>query len=786
MKNRTIFLVILVILGALSVINFTSERAEACYTQRTTVNPGGEQTTDDGHVSSTQDITEFGGSATYVIENKYSPGCRSTYDYDFHCGATKAGWTVSLQDTNGNDLNGQTRTFQGSGTFVMHYVVTAVSAQNGDVLESSPWVHTTDNYNEDNIAYIDTTTILNIPNIAPEIQLISPNGGERWRGPQDITWTATDVEDDDNDLLISLRYSINSGRDWTLIDKGIANTGSYNWDTVAVPDGLNYKVQLIVTDSFGKPGYDESDSTFIVDNINPISVVVNSPTGGVTWFATKNVIWSAVDSKLGDENLEVTIQYGNGKNPSWEDVATGEENDGEYTWDTSSVEDAEDYRVRVICSDDWDWEASDVTDEFKINNEDYLDSDGDGYADCDDAFPNDPTEWCDTDGDTIGNNEDDDDDNDGYLDDYEFNTGSNPLDPNSMPDYDGDGIDNDNDLDNDNDGFSDALEEELGRDPLDSEDRPASSMSIILEGPCVLLVTNKDEQRLGYYAGEFYDEIPGGGLEVDEVMKKVYAIYDPGTLTYTVLGSGKGQYTLEIEYTVDSSTKIVEAIAIETTVGAKNRYIINWNKVGNPEEEPITLEIDSDGDDDYEMIITAGNPITMDDLRDTDGDNIIDEVDTDDDGDGYSDRIETAEDSDPLDSSSKPEDQDADLIPDSIDEDIDGDLVDNDEDAYPLDSEKWDDERSTRPSTTGAETQEQASEGAMGMGKVGSLDTAYLIVIVFVGIIFVTNASLIFVLKKKTSGRKEEAEERIPTIEAPIMSTPEYVEFSISDDDFFQ
>jgi hypothetical protein len=46
----------------------------------------------------------------------------------------------------------------------------------------------------------------------------------------------------------------------------------------------------------------------------------------------------------------------------------------------------------------------------------YVDSDGDGITDDQDAFPDDPDEWLDSDGDLIGNNDDDDDDNDGIAD----------------------------------------------------------------------------------------------------------------------------------------------------------------------------------------------------------------------------------------------------------------------------------------------------------------------------------------------------------------------------------
>ncbi|MHC5112473.1 MAG: S-layer homology domain-containing protein, partial [Planctomycetota bacterium] len=67
------------------------------------------------------------------------------------------------------------------------------------------------------------------------------------------------------------------------------------------------------------------------------------------------------------------------------------------------------------------------------------DTDGDGTPDLQDAFPNDPTEWVDTDGDGIGNNADTDDDNDGDPDILEQQCGTDPLDPLSRADINGDG-----------------------------------------------------------------------------------------------------------------------------------------------------------------------------------------------------------------------------------------------------------------------------------------------------------------------------------------------------------
>ena len=85
------------------------------------------------------------------------------------------------------------------------------------------------------------------------------------------------------------------------------------------------------------------------------------------------------------------------------------------------------------------------------------DSDGDNFVDPVDAFPMDPSEWQDTDGDGIGNVADTDDDNDSVLDvDDRF-----PLDPLEWSDADSDGIG-----DNSNAERPDDQEEGLVPDPV--------------------------------------------------------------------------------------------------------------------------------------------------------------------------------------------------------------------------------------------------------------------------------------------------------------------------------
>jgi hypothetical protein len=70
------------------------------------------------------------------------------------------------------------------------------------------------------------------------------------------------------------------------------------------------------------------------------------------------------------------------------------------------------------------------------------DSDGDGVPDSQDAFPSNPAETIDTDGDGIGNNADTDDDGDKMPDTWENRYGFDPLKDDASGDEDGDGLSN--------------------------------------------------------------------------------------------------------------------------------------------------------------------------------------------------------------------------------------------------------------------------------------------------------------------------------------------------------
>ena len=120
-----------------------------------------------------------------------------------------------------------------------------------------------------------------------------------------------------------------------------------------------------------------------------------------------------------------------------------------------------------------------------------------------DMFPNNPTQWEDNDGDGLGDNQSgtnadpylNDEDNDGYndtidilpkfaspgdLDADECMDGDDafPSNPLECLDSDGDGIGNNADADDDNDEWTDADEIRSGTDPLNANDTPVDSFEI--------------------------------------------------------------------------------------------------------------------------------------------------------------------------------------------------------------------------------------------------------------------------------------------------------------------
>ena len=335
----------------------------------------------------------------------------------------------------------------------------------------------------------------------------------------------------------------------------------------------------------------------------------------------------------------------------------------------------------------------DDLDEDRIPDQLDSDIDGDQIDNDRDAFPRDPNEYQDTDGDGIGDNADDDDDEDGYPDSVERGAGTDPLDPSSKPsdldgdgladiidpDLDGDGVDNaedvfpydpdeqsdldrdgsgDNaDADDDGDRYADEVELRLGSDPLNAASTPP-------------------DQDHDFIADADDEDRDGDGVDNRED-----AFPDDPSETRDTDGDGEGDQS-DLDDDGDGYSDLDELAAHTDPLDPVSRpQDLDGDGIVDQDDD----DIDGDGfsnDDD----IAPRDPSEWSDL---DGDGIGDNADDDDDGDGYLDAIEVVAGTDPADAGSYPTDLDGDLIPDDEDDDIDGDTYANDVDRFPRDRSEW-------------------------------------------------------------------------------------------------
>ncbi len=104
----------------------------------------------------------------------------------------------------------------------------------------------------------------------PSVRVTSPNGGESWKigETKSITWEASDDVGVNN---VDILFTTDNKSRWMYIDKGVNNTGHYNW---IVPDFTqrwnnlpSCFIRIIAHDNVGNIGTDDSDDKFAITRI---------------------------------------------------------------------------------------------------------------------------------------------------------------------------------------------------------------------------------------------------------------------------------------------------------------------------------------------------------------------------------------------------------------------------------------------------------------------------------------------------------------------------------------
>jgi len=108
-------------------------------------------------------------------------------------------------------------------------------------------------------------------------------------------------------VQITLQYSPTGIAPWSTIVDNLQNVGRYTWDTTSYPEGGNYRIRIIATDSINNMGADTSDNIFMIDNTGPTvsNIVIKDVTLDRTDY-TKNGDYVEITATIEGNPINIT------------------------------------------------------------------------------------------------------------------------------------------------------------------------------------------------------------------------------------------------------------------------------------------------------------------------------------------------------------------------------------------------------------------------------------------------------------------------------------------------
>jgi len=160
--------------------------------------------------------------------------------------------------------------------------------------------------------------------VNPILTISYPNGAELLSvdDVENITWTT--VGSVTNSLKIE--YSKDSFVTSTEIAANVPNTGTFSW---TVPNDVSATVKIKVTDNGRLQVWDKSDANF---TILPTPVItITAPVLADSWRVgtAHDITWTDNGGRVSNN---LTLQYSIDGGTTWLPIATGEVNDGLYSW----------------------------------------------------------------------------------------------------------------------------------------------------------------------------------------------------------------------------------------------------------------------------------------------------------------------------------------------------------------------------------------------------------------------------------------------------------------------
>ena len=150
-------------------------------------------------------------------------------------------------------------------------------------------------------------------------------------------------------------------------------------------------------------------------------------------------------------------------------------------------------------------------------------------------------------------------------------------------------------------------------------DQPVPSLSIysITPGsPIEVCVMDSQGRRTGSIQGQVFEEIPDSNY--DAATGSIALIPTDDSYVVRVQGTSDGSYGLTLDLTVSGEYTGFHAKDIPVVAGAINTYAVDWQSLSQG-QAGVTVQIDSDGDGEFERTLTSDGELTADEFQPTSG-----------------------------------------------------------------------------------------------------------------------------------------------------------------------
>jgi hypothetical protein len=153
--------------------------------------------------------------------------------------------------------------------------------------------------------------------------IIFPKEGDQISNIITIEWYNS-LDFHNHEITYSLYHSNNSGQSWTLISE-YQTAQEFDWNTTSLPNGMNYKIQVIANCSDGKVATIVTNGTFPLQNHYLTPIIIDSPNNGDIVKRKVDVEWTGGEDSFGHQvSYSLFLSTNGGQN--WTLIRVGLQN----------------------------------------------------------------------------------------------------------------------------------------------------------------------------------------------------------------------------------------------------------------------------------------------------------------------------------------------------------------------------------------------------------------------------------------------------------------------------